>query len=459
MGGEFIGSVLEEDVLTKIADGSLKVAILSYVMKRFAQAMGDKVTRSARERRSVIKEESWANQYRRLATIETLHVRGIVAEELVAHADEPQVLVGAIYRIYGAKSHSKGSDEIRDAVFEIMTIWDLKENVLDRWKDALIEEWIPSVSVSACDLDQTFSSSMIVHQRKANEEEEDEENLNRAIFLLSVDDDVSVCRRLQRIYINGDMTHKCLQRVIACLLALVTDSQKLKEAFGFSRDEIQKRLTSHQHLAILNQLSIKTTVEHFNSKDKQLMAQMIVQKYKHEERAIKLSRNMCVEYGVTSVSVWKDLLKQMIASSSRDSDLLESTFNCLIHNPALVKVFESPELKPAREGLLQILVLRPMAEFSPPLSADETRRFVSLLRTVSSYPLAHEIDVDEMMRRCLRGGFAVGAFVLASLFTADSAEKARKIEKLRQKHPGMNDSVREFDAELVDLGIHLSFKY
>ena len=64
-----------------------------------------------------------------------------------------------------------------------------------------------------------------------------------------------------------------------------------------------------------------------------------------------------------------------------------------------------------------------------------------------------------MMRRCLRGGFAVGAFVLASLFTADSAEKARKIEKLRQKHPGMNDSVREFDAELVDLGIHLSFKY
>ena len=47
---------------------------------------------------------------------------------------------------------------------------------------------------------------------------------------------------------------------------------------------------------------------------------------------------MCVEYGVTSVSVWKDLLKQMIASSSRDSDLLESTFNCLIHNPALVKV-------------------------------------------------------------------------------------------------------------------------
>ena len=139
LSGEFIVSVLEEDVLTKIADGSLKVAILSYVMKRFAQAMGDKVTRSARERRSVIKEESWANQYRRLATIETLHVRGIVTEELVAHADEPQVLVGAIYRIYGAKSHSKGSDEIRDAVFEIMTIWDLKENVLDRWKDALIE--------------------------------------------------------------------------------------------------------------------------------------------------------------------------------------------------------------------------------------------------------------------------------------------------------------------------------
>ena len=96
-----------------------------------------------------------------------------------------------------------------------------------------IQEWIPSVSVSACDLDQTFSSSMIVHQRKANEEEEDEENLNRAIFLLSVDDDVSVCRRLQRIYINGDMTHKCLQRVIACLLALVTDSQKLKVMFAF----------------------------------------------------------------------------------------------------------------------------------------------------------------------------------------------------------------------------------
>ena len=69
---------------------------------------------------------------------------------------------------------------------------------------------------------------MIVHQRKANEEEEDEENLNRAIFLLSPDDDVSICRRLKRLYINEDMTHKCLQRVIACLLALVTDSQKLK---------------------------------------------------------------------------------------------------------------------------------------------------------------------------------------------------------------------------------------
>ena len=69
---------------------------------------------------------------------------------------------------------------------------------------------------------------MIVHQRKANEEEEDEENLNRAIFLLSSDDDANICRRLHRLYINGDMTHKCLQRVIACLLALVTDSRRLE---------------------------------------------------------------------------------------------------------------------------------------------------------------------------------------------------------------------------------------
>ena len=62
------------------------------------------------------------------------------------------------------------------------------------------------------------------------------------------------------------------------------------------------------------------------------------------------------------------------------------------------------------------------------------------------------------MRRCVRGGFAVGAFVLASLFTPDSADKARKIESLRQKHPGMNESVREFEEELCGLGLDLGAK-
>lgn len=57
------------------------------------------------------------------------------------------------------------------------------------------KEWIPSVSVSACDLDQTVSSSILVHQRKANEEEEDDDNLRRAVFLLSTDDDATVCKR------------------------------------------------------------------------------------------------------------------------------------------------------------------------------------------------------------------------------------------------------------------------
>ena len=59
-------SLLEGQVLGKISDGSLKVAILAYVLHKFSQQMGGKVTKSARERRSVIKEESWANQYRRL---------------------------------------------------------------------------------------------------------------------------------------------------------------------------------------------------------------------------------------------------------------------------------------------------------------------------------------------------------------------------------------------------------
>ena len=51
-----------------------------------------------------------------------------------------------------------------------------------------------------------------------------------------------------------------------------------QEHFGFGREGIQKRSLSHQHLAILDQLNFKSTVEKFDSKDKQLMAQMLIQK-------------------------------------------------------------------------------------------------------------------------------------------------------------------------------------
>jgi len=454
---EFVVSVLEVDVLGRISDGSLKVAILGYVMQKFCQQMGDKITKSARERRSVIKEESWANQYRRLATIEILHIGEIVTEELVAVADQPEALVRAIYRIYGSPKMKRDSGQIHDLVLQVMEVWELKEEVHDRWKDSLIEEWIPSVSVSACDLDQTVSSSMIVHQRKATEEEEDEDNLQRAVFLLSTDeDDSTVCRRLHKIYISGDRTHKCQHRVIACLLALVTDSNKLKEHFGFGREGIQKRSLSHQHLTILDQLNFKSTVEKFDSKDKQLMAQMLIQKYKHNEEAVRLARNLCIEYNIDGVSVWKDLLKQ-IMTSSKDSDLLLSTFQCLLHNPTLIQVLESPELKIVRESLIQLLVLRPIAEFSPPLSPDQVKHFAQIMKIVSSYPLAHEMDVDEMLRRCLRGGFVAGAYVIASLFSLDSTEKIRKIDNLRQKYPGLQESVNEFREELAAGGFHLLF--
>ena len=72
-------------------------------------------------------------------------------------------------------------------------------------------------------------------------------------------------------------------------------------------------------------------------------------------------------------------------------------------------------------------------------------------------PQAHEMDTDEMSRRCIRGGFVAGAFVLASLFSLDSEEKSRKMENLRQKYPGLKESVHDFREELTASGIHLQF--
>ena len=94
-------------------------------------------------------------------------------------------------------------------------------------------------------------------------------------------------------------------------------------------------------------------------------------------------------------------------------------------------------------------------------SASNHRLFYTvpaLLPLSVFHPPAHELDIDEMMRRCLRGGFTAGAFVLASLFTADSAEKSRKIELLRQKYPGMDDGVRELEAEVDRQGLQLGLK-
>ena len=62
-----------------------------------------------------------------------------------------------------------------------------------------------------------------------------------------------------------------------------------------------------------------------------------------------------------------------------------------------------------------------------------------------------------MLRRCVRGGFVAGAFVVANLFSLEAKEKARKIENLRQKHPGLHESVTEFREELKAAGIHLRF--
>ena len=56
------------------------------------------------------------------------------------------------------------------------------------------------------------------------------------------------------------------------------------------------------------------------------------------------------------------------------------------------QVLESPELKIVRESLIQLLVLRPIAEFSPPLSPDQVKHFAQIMKIVSSYPLGLSVS-------------------------------------------------------------------
>ena len=73
------------------------------------------------------------------ATIEILHLGGIASEELIAVADEPEALVAAVFRIFGDPKKKKDSAHIHDLARQVMKVWELKEESLDRWKGSMLE--------------------------------------------------------------------------------------------------------------------------------------------------------------------------------------------------------------------------------------------------------------------------------------------------------------------------------
>ena len=297
-----------------------------------------------------------------------LHQYSLAEPQYLSKTTSCEDLVLALYEHPSLDSISSLNNarlpDINAAVSEICEVSRLNRTQIQL---DLIAKWLPpSGDASSSSTDDTTNFKINLNTISAAEGEENvETSLSRVIYLLrSLPQEDAINYLLQQALQEGDdvsVAHRL--RAITALLAVAPEGTIAQHYRGDV--PIKKLLQAFTYVSRLQELGQAITVTQFANTDMSALVEGIWRRQRHNPKAITLLVDLCLDFRVTTTSLWGAVLTQLtnfVHRSRLDTSVLE---HVLLRTKEISQLWVLPALTQAWQALLT----HPFAKAHQPPSA------------------------------------------------------------------------------------------
>ena len=278
-------------------------------------------------------------------------------------------------------------------------------------------------------------------------------NLHRAIVLLRYTPvDAVVPYLVDFVFLESStrITPEAQQRAFQALLSIASPAQ-VSAASNRSPEEINEHLLALHYVRQLGLLHVNQTPSAFISSSKEGVIRSVWRKHRHDQTAVILAANLCVDYCVHDFALWSGILQALL-----DFRAWGDLSRLLVIVSGIPELWQLPCLSSTWKTVLEGLCSRIEPAGSGVPSVD-VRNFVDLaLRS----PFVLEHDSSVYVKKLSATGHGVAAAACCSIIS-DTNKRDAAIAKLTKSYPAMDilsqaDSVGKTNQDMVN---HLLFDF
>ena len=246
------------------------------------------------------------------------------------------------------------------------------------------------------------------------------------------------------------ITPEAQQRAFQALLSIASPAQ-VSAASNRSPEEINEHLLALHYVRQLGLLHVNQTPSAFISSSKEGVIRSVWRKHRHDQTAVILAANLCVDYCVHDFALWSGILQALL-----DFRAWGDLSRLLVIVSGIPELWQLPCLSSTWKTVLEGLCSRIEPAGSGVPSVD-VRNFVDLaLRS----PFVLEHDSSVYVKKLSATGHGVAAAACCSIIS-DTNKRDAAIAKLTKSYPAMDilsqaDSVGKTNQDMVN---HLLFDF
>lgn len=345
---------------------------------------------------------------RGVATEHVLHKYNIVDPSIASLTSKPAKLVCQLYEKYGAREPGTAHlpPDIHKTAEEVASVNNTK---IEKIRLYLIEKWLPSSAETSGDTELITPVS-----EENNENEEDEQNLKRVIYIMeSSSDRPTAVTFLLNLANKTGSSSTCRLRALRTLFA-IAPGEFIEKLCKTSISVIRQQMQALVCLAELEGLHIQQSASAFDKCNKEGLVRGLWRNHKHERKAVRLVADLCLDNNINDPQLWNSVLQQLLAFG-----MIKYLRRVLVNLAGISDLWQVRCLPQVWRSVLTA----PFKSVSTPLSEEEVAACEESASLLQRCPILLDLDVYSIAVQFHKVGLQAHSLACLLLIPSSSARK------------------------------------
>ncbi|RMX40569.1 hypothetical protein pdam_00016563, partial [Pocillopora damicornis] len=342
---------------------------------------------------------------RGVATEHVLHKYNIVDPSIASLTSKPAKLVCQLYEKYGAREPGTAHlpPDIHKTAEEVASVNNTK---IEKIRLYLIEKWLPSSAETSGDTELITPVS--------EENEEDEQNLKRVIYIMeSSSDRPTTVTFLLNLANKTGSSSTCRLRALRTLFA-IAPGEFIEKLCKTSVSVIRQQMQALVCLAELEGLHIQQSASAFDKCNKEGLVRGLWRNHKHERKAVRLVADLCLDNNINDPQLWNSVLQQLLAFG-----MIKYLRRVLVNLAGISDLWQVRCLPQVWRSVLTA----PFKSVSTPLSEEEVAACEESASLLQRCPILLDLDVYSIAVQFHKVGLQAHSLACLLLIPSSSARE------------------------------------